>query len=219
MYEDQNSTALYWEEGPFRVCIESDASVPQDLVNEAVAILERFRHECLVLSSFFYLATGGLDEFRKRNADWIEQSGENTYFFGTQVPDQPQSRGRSTVSQISRFRLRELLDSGEAYDMQAKLTIVYIYHLWEDNYRAYVAKRLSLDKNQVECDLMGDIRLVRNEIVHNNSQLDENTINELKMLPSIWNLRPGTLVLSNAMFHALMEQLNAIRIRASAYLQ
>ena len=102
---------------------------------------------------------------------------------------------------------------GEFDDLNAKAFIVMIFHRWDDQFRHRIAQVFSIPKDDVRCDLLGDVRHIRNAIIHENSMIDEKTIYKLKMLPSIWKLKPGKLTIAENMAHALMEQINAIRVR------
>ena len=66
------------------------------------------------------------------------------------------------------MRQGELLESlaaaGTFENYQARVLVVTIYHLWDDYYRDEIRKVLSVEKNQVKCALMGDIREVRHLI-------------------------------------------------------
>lgn len=49
------------------------------------------------------------------------------------------------------------------------MCLTMIYQYWEDNYREKIAKIFSVNKNDVKSDLFGDINIIRNSIIHNNS--------------------------------------------------
>ena len=114
----------------------------------------------------------------------------------------------------------ELLDSlqkgGEFENIQARAFIVFIYQLWDDEYRGAIADSLSVKKNRIECPLMGDFRLVRNLIIHKGSVIPAGFSGNLEFLSEIWNLLPGDLTISQDMTLSLMEQLNAIHITISS---
>ena len=59
---------------------------------------------------------------------------------------------------------------------------------------------------------MGDLREIRNAIIHNSSIIEEGTLQKLKFLPGIWQIESAVLMVTGTMLHALMEQLNAIRV-------
>ncbi len=55
---------------------------------------------------------------------------------------------------------------GENQIMAANMCIVMLYALWEDHYREKIANAAGLNKNDVKIDIMGDIRILRNSIIH-----------------------------------------------------
>ena len=59
---------------------------------------------------------------------------------------------------------------------------------------------------------MGDIRKIRNEIIHPQSIIPQNLPNSLKILSRIWDIKLGKLLISSDMIRSLMEQINALRI-------
>ena len=46
--------------------------------------------------------------------------------------------------------------------------IVWIFAYWEELYRGKIADEIGVVKNRIMSDVMGDIRIIRNSIVHNN---------------------------------------------------
>lgn len=78
-----------------------------------------------------------------------------------------------------------------------------------------IAKSLSVDSKGVVCELMGDLRIIRNIIIHNDSVITTKDLRRLEFLPGIWSLHQGNLVISQKMMHSLIEQLNAIRLTVS----
>ena len=109
------------------------------------------------------------------------------------------------------------LESGGAFeDQNAKALVVMMFHRWDEHFRYLISQVLSVRKCTVECDLMGDVRHVRNVIIHDNSDIPRNFTAKLKILCQIWNLQPGKLRLTEQMIHSLMEQINAVRVRVEA---
>ncbi|MGC6525221.1 MAG: hypothetical protein ACON30_02955 [Flavobacteriaceae bacterium] len=52
----------------------------------------------------------------------------------------------------------------------ARMVIVFIYQYWEDHYREIFAQNLGMtNKSELKIDSLGDIRNLRNCIIHNNS--------------------------------------------------
>ena len=59
----------------------------------------------------------------------------------------------------------ECLKSGGVFeDQNAKAFLVTILHRWDEHFRPSIARLLSVGPNAVQCDLMGDLRIVRNAL-------------------------------------------------------
>ena len=210
---DRNSPELYWQGGPFRVSIEHPRSISQGVADKAIRILEEFRSNCHEQSIIFDIASIGKHQWLNDRKHILEKSKDNKISFGSNVPNAYQSPRKSTTSEMPIKHLLENLKPGGEFENQlAKMLIVFIYHLWEDNFRDKIVDSLSISKNQVECNLMGDIRHIRNSIIHRNSDVRQEDLNHLKMLSQIWNIEPGKLLISNNMILSLMEQINALRV-------
>ena len=107
--------------------------------------------------------------------------------------------------------LESLADGGLFEDHLAKSLVVVIYYLWDEHYRPGIAKAVSAVPAQVECTLLGDIRRVRNLIIHKNSVMSE-SFPTLSFLSQIWNLKPGEIKITSEMVTSLLEQVNALRL-------
>lgn len=53
--------------------------------------------------------------------------------------------------------------------------IALIYSRWEDHYRKLFADAAGVDRKKVSCDVIGDIRNLRNDVIHHNGIAGENT--------------------------------------------
>lgn len=213
---NHNSSDLYWQGGKFRCRILYPESISLYEASKAMRFIEEFRSYCYEQEIIFVIATMAKDQWLKSHKHIFENSKDNTMFFGTQNPaaDEPQSPGNSTTSSILHKDLLEMLKTGGNFESQlSNQFIVFVYHLWDENFRYKIADSLSISKNQVECDLMGDIRHIRNSIIHEKSDIRQADLNHLKMLSQIWNLKPGKLVISWQMIHSLMEQINALYVK------
>lgn len=71
--------------------------------------------------------------------------------------------------------------------MTANMCIVMMYAYWEDNYREKIAHAAGFkSKNDVRCDIMRDLGILRNSIIHHKSYL----INDKKCKILTW-LQPN----------------------------
>ena len=138
------------------------------------------------------------------------------FFIGTGFPESEQSPGRSTIVQMSQKEFLEALREGGEFERQhAKAFVVFVYHSWDEYFRQRIARLMSVSQSQVECTLMGDIRQVRNLIIHKKSLVPRNFSTKLTLLSQIWDLEPGDLKITEKMLHSFMEQLNAIRVEVN----
>lgn len=208
---NSNSPELYWQEGEFQRRIQCPRSISHDAADKALGMIGEFFSNCEKQSIIVAIAAFG----KHWSLKMLKNSKDNNRtFFGTAPPDAPQSLGKSTISSILDKDLREMLKAeGEFENQLSKQFIVFVYHLWDDNFRYKIADSLSISKNQVECDLMGDIRRIRNSIIHENSDIRQEDLNHLKILSQIWDLKLGELVISWKMIHSLMEQINALYVK------
>ena len=84
--------------------------------------------------------------------------------YGTGHPRQPQSRVVHSCTQ-GEYRRRNS-EGGQNHKVIGQVCLVQIYSYWEDCYRDKLADLCGKKRNEITLDIMGDIRLLRNSIVH-----------------------------------------------------
>ena len=213
MVTARGSPDVYWAGGPFRVSLKCPSHVPSKRVDMAIAALEAFRSDCQRHCCAFCGAVNGRTLAYERFKAAMK-SPTNMVSVGTGFPDCEQRPGESTIAQMRQGDLLDGLKPGGVFeDRHGKAFVVMLYHRWDEFFRHLIAESLSVSKNKIECDMMGDVRHVRNAIIHHNAEVKQETIDKLILLPRIWNLSVGALTLSEGMVHSLMEQINAIHVR------
>ena len=204
---------LYWTGGLFRVALRCPDNTPQHLSTKALAVLQEFRTDCQEQYCAFTAPVNGRDLAYKKLKPLVE-SRNSMYSVGTAFPNSEQRPGRSTIAQMAQGDLLDALAPGGAFgDLCAKALVVMMYLRWDEYFRPRIADILSVNKNAVKSDLMGDIRHLRISIIHKNSVLPSNFNDKLTYLPHIWRLNREQLTITEPMVHSLMEQINAIRVR------
>ena len=205
---------LYWYGGSFQVSIKDTRNLPQGDGSEAIELLEEFRSACHKYYFAFSHATLGYKAQHERYGQIIEPANyEKRISTGSSLPTSKQSPGRSTIAEMTQGELLNGLEDGGLFeDHVAKSLVVVIYHLWNEYYRPRIAKVVSAEPNQVVCELLGDIRRVRNLIIHESAILPDSFLNALVFLPQIWSFESTELTITRGMVHSLMEQLNALRL-------
>ena len=206
---------LYWTNGPMRVGIKHYSDTPEANVSAAIKMLEDFRFRCQRL----YVAFDGLVNGRPRMLEyWRQQkvSRNNKLTMGTQFPNGEQSIGRSTIAEVTFGELFDgMTDGGEFDQLSTKALLVFMYSLWEETIRGNIADALQVKRCRVRCDLMGDLRHVRNFVVHHHEGTKQDYVGGAKLLPQIWPTFPDDEKITAKMLHGFMEQLNAIIVEIS----
>ena len=72
-------------------------------------------------------------------------------------------------------------ENGKYQRVLAGTTLAVIYQLWEEKFRPEIANKYQLLRNDVKSDFFGDLRHVRQAIIHNNLQ----PISDLKKLKTL----------------------------------
>lgn len=64
---------------------------------------------------------------------------------------------------------KRISDKGLNIKYIGNIILILIYQYWEDVYRPKISKILNIKKSDLKSDLFGDIRLIRNSIIHHNA--------------------------------------------------
>jgi len=101
-------------------------------------------------------------------------------------------------------------EGGTYEDFIAKAIIVLIYAEWEEVSRPAIAAELGAKPDEVKCVLMGDLRRIRNCIIHNRSSLTEEAV-RVKELG--WDFSVSRLTVTKEMLAVLIDQINSMYVR------
>lgn len=76
---------------------------------------------------------------------------------------------REALSQMGNDDAIEAMQKNGAFSQIIAFgLIVFNFAMWEEEYRQKIADELKMSKADILCDVMGDLRIFRNWIVHNN---------------------------------------------------
>lgn len=77
----------------------------------------------------------------------------------------------SDLNEVIDFSEENVINDTSEYGKYQKisggLVLVMFYQLWEDKYRKLIADNLAVEKNDLKNDLFGELRYLRQSIVHN----------------------------------------------------
>ena len=202
----------YWSGGPFRVrLLHAPGAFSSEDLAKAINVLQDFRAECHKAYFAFNGAVNGRHDMSEKFKR-LMTTREAEVSIGSAFPDGEQKPGKSTIASLTQGQLLDsLAKGGDFEDLQHKALVVMLYHRWEEWYRHGIALALGLKKNEIRCSLMGEVRLLRNVIVHDNGMVPNGF--SAPLLSLIWgSISTGFLIVTDDMVHALMEQLNAIQV-------
>ena len=183
------------------------AKLSKGIINETSEnslALKEFIAFCQSIHICYYISTTGLNDFAKilkKN----RHNPERTMYFGNGHPNDGKYHAKINMRELS----NSLKENGSYYDALAKSQIVLIFTSWDEHYRTSIAKEHSCINSHITSDLNGDVRLIRNCIIHNKSIL---TSEPKKMKELSWNIVPGPLTITNDMFQSLIEHINGMTI-------
>jgi len=105
-----------------------------------------------------------------------------------------------------RFKQRNV-EAGPNDRLLAQYFVVLVFHLWEHEYRPRIAKVLGVSgPEDLELDIFGDVRLIRNEILKNKARLSRQTTRRLRILT---DLSEGQIFLSASAVENIVRQIKA----------
>ena len=159
---------------------------------------------CQSIHICYYISTTGLQDFAK-DLKKRRPNPERTMYFGKGHPNDGNYHAKINMRELS----KSVQKDGSYYDALAKSQIVLIFASWDEHYRTLIAQENNCGNAQITSDLMGDIRLIRNCIIHNKSII---TSEPKRMKVLSWKLEPGPLFVTDDMFQSLIEHINGITI-------
>jgi len=168
-----------------------------------------------------FFAFGGLGEGREILRSQYEQTfspahSEAPLDLAYQTNSDPNNIELKTIASIKQGELIQALRRGGDFEIQnCHAFVVFIFHLWDEYYRPRIAKAMGLEQSkQLKSDLFGDVRLLRNAIIHNQAILTESEYGRLRSLSGLEELSPGELRLTTQSIQAIVTDLNPLHLCA-----
>jgi hypothetical protein len=176
--------------------------IPNALNSQAIT---EFQHSCQKYFICYTFSVSGLEEHAKKLAS-LTQGHTKNLVVGTGPPEEGQWHASIKISEV----IKSSQKNGVFADKIAKSFVTAMYSEWDEYYRHKLAREASVTAKSIQCDLMGDLRLIRHCIVHSKSTVtDEHR--KLKQLR--WSLLPGSLIITKEMLSTLIDQINQMSAR------
>jgi len=159
----------------------------------------------------FSLALSRIGEVQRENLKLMpdmtqEKLDQASYVYGMGDPNLPGARELHTCTQAEIKRRNA--KGGPNYAIIANLCVVLLYQYWEDQFRGEIAQVLfGINKDDLKSDLLGDLRLIRNAIVHHRGVATAE-ISKCKVLH--WFSPGDTVVIGEARFDEIILGLKRV---------
>lgn len=97
--------------------------------------------------------------------------------------------------------------AGSNAQLHAASAIIFMFAKWDEVIRPKLAAAKGVAVNELVLDIMGDLRLIRHAILHNDGALSVASHSKMKRLAAL--IPAGQLNLSNAVMHVIFAQVKA----------
>lgn len=140
-----------------------------ELTNEYLEIVDSVHGSYVDAITGFYALVDEYDEAKRqmlasRSNIPAEAFDRASFTYGTDHPRRPGSR---VVHACTQGEYRSRNDSGgQNHIVMGQMCLVQIFGFWDDCYRARIATCCGKKTNDLKLDILGDLRLLRNSIVH-----------------------------------------------------
>lgn len=198
-----------WAGGLLTIRYVGIPKVTDEAKREIEAIMKRFSTDCQRMLIWFAGVLQSRDAI-KRHLNDLADEGEpfsiNTY--------RPDGRIDWVLASLSVEDVADAVsDRGEFERLYAKAFVVFTYQIWNDVTRNQIADALKLgDPRHVKCDLMGDLRLLRNWLIHPTKEAEEKLFGKSKVLSQSLRLRRNDPGLTAGMVAVIMRLLNNMQV-------
>jgi hypothetical protein len=133
------------------------------------------------------------------------KDGTVVVFASFDDPDSPDSIHHRIVA--AKDFIDNNSEAGSHAQMHAQSAVVFLFSKWDEVIRPKLAVAKNLSTNEITLDIMGDLRLLRHAILHNDGHLTETAHGKLKIIGFV--VRSGKLNLSNQVMHAIFAKVKA----------
>lgn len=135
-----------------------------------------------------FMVQSQLLDAAKAEAGDIDQDLSSLYF-GKESPTDPNNQVLHSTTQ-GEFKRRNGY-KGKNHALLAQLLLVMLYEYWDTEYRYRIAKALGFQRaDQLKIPLFGDLRRLRNDILHRQGIASPETVSKLEIIKAITPNKP-----------------------------
>lgn len=212
---------LYWKEGPLEYQLITSKNTPTEPRKAALNLMAKFQRRCREKFAALAVSETGRDVQYKGmlavlsasppgKLAWFPASTEES-LGGWPLGVKPTEISEEESSSLSRLRAEEwcemLRPGGVVERDQCKFFVSSVFGLWEHEVRKPIADLFDVPFSAITCELMGDIRLVRNDLVHEDGRISKKGGEErTPFLRELW----GVEAVSGEHWHITFQMIQAL---------
>ena len=171
--------------------------------------MQRFSSDCQMMFVWFAAILGSQNAMRdhlRHVAAHDEPFTINTY--------RPDGRVDAVLARVPVDSvIKAFTEAGDFERLYAKAFVVFTYQIWEEVARREIAAALNLENpNHIKSDLMGDLRYLRNWLVHRSESAESDFFGKAKMLPEALSMQRGDPSLTANGVATLMRHVNHMQV-------
>ena len=222
---------LYWTDGPLEYGLITSENASAEAREAAVDLIEEFQKRCREKFAALVVSETGRTFQHKRMIEVLSESPSGKLAgFPASTEDspggwppgvKPEGISEQESSRLSRIRAEEwcemLRPGGVVERDQCKFFLSSVFSLWEHDVRKPFADLFTVPSYAITCDLIGDIRLVRNDFEHSNGRISkEGGEGRTPFLRDLWGVEAVSgehWHITYQMIQALMRQIASIQIK------
>ena len=204
---DDGIISVGWNAGTIRVQYVGLRPVSESVVAAIRDAMEEFTTECQLMA---FLYAGVMASSQAVRAQLGRDTSEDGAFTLS-------SNYAGSMAIWARLQVGRVLDAfsenGEYERLYSKAFVVFAYQMWEESARPKIARALGVNHADVQCDLMGEWRHLRNWLVHPDESTAQAYFRNARMLTVVLDrLQPGEPEVKGDMVFPLVGYLNSLHV-------
>ena len=210
-----NMLQIGWPGGMMTLRCAGVPPITEKGSEEIKSVMERFSADCQMMLVWLSAVLGSQHAMRSHLAEVAEQDEPFTLnSYG------PHGRPESVLASVPVADVVAAFeDAGKFERLYAKAFVVFVYQTWEHAIRPRMAAVLQVaNVNDIRSDLMGELRCLRNWLIHPIVDSDAETefFAKAHVLQHALGMKRGDPSLTAANVAVLMQYLNNLQVEVSA---
>ena len=197
-----------WPGGMLTLRYAGIPTVNAEAREEISAIMQQFSADCQMMLVWFVGILNSRGAIR-HHLDGIAQRDQPLTINSLR----PDGRVESVFAKVP---IEKVIDAfsgdGEFERLYAKAFVVFTFQIWEEVARTKIATALKVTPNQLEANLMGEWRHLRNWLIHRTKNAERDYFNNATMLVRLLGSQPNDPSLTAEKVFILMQYLNRMSV-------